>query len=86
MNEREVRLRRVRIRAWRRGIKEMDLILGGYADARLEALDDDGLAVLEAVLGENDHDLLLWVTGQAEAPPRYAPLMRELAAHAARAR
>ncbi|MEM8823833.1 MAG: succinate dehydrogenase assembly factor 2 [Pseudomonadota bacterium] len=83
---REVRIKRLRIRSWRRGIKEMDLILGGYADAELVGLDDDALDLFEAVLGENDHDLFEWVTGQAEAPPRYAPLMADLSRRAAIAR
>ena len=38
-----VRLRRLRLRAWRRGIREMDLLMGGYADARLADLDAAGL-------------------------------------------
>ena len=75
----ETRRKRLRIRAWRRGIKEMDLILGGYADADLAAMDGDDLALFEAVLGENDHDLFAWVTGQSRAARRYAPLMAELA-------
>ncbi|WP_298431018.1 succinate dehydrogenase assembly factor 2 [uncultured Jannaschia sp.] len=76
----EARIKRMRIRAWRRGIKEMDMILGGYADAELGNLDAEGLDLFEAVLGENDHDLFAWVTGQDEAPARFAPLMTELAA------
>jgi antitoxin CptB len=80
---RETRVKRLRIRSWRRGIKEMDLILGGYADDRLEELDEDALALFEAVLGENDHDLFAWVTGQGEPPARYAPLMVELSRRAA---
>jgi antitoxin CptB len=79
----ETRRKRLRIRAWRRGIKEMDLILGGYADAELATLDADGVALFEAVLGENDHDLFAWVTGQAEPPARYAPLMADLSGRAA---
>ncbi len=80
----DARRKRLRIRAWRRGIKEMDLILGGYADDRLAGLDEDGVALLEAVLGENDHDLFAWVTGQGDPPPaRYAALMAELAARTA---
>ncbi|CTQ31777.1 succinate dehydrogenase assembly factor 2 [Jannaschia rubra] len=79
----EARRKRLKIRAWRRGIKEMDLILGGYADERLAAMDDDDLALFEAVLGENDHDLYSWVTGQVEAPARFAPLMAELGRRAA---
>ena len=80
---RETRIKRLRIRAWRRGIKEMDLVLGGFADAQLESLDDETLDLFEALMGENDHDLLGWVTGQADPPPRYAPLMPALRAHVA---
>ncbi len=83
---RETRLKRLRIRSWRRGIKEMDLILGGYADTELAALDDRALEVFEAVLGENDHDLFEWVTGQREPPVRYAALIATLARRAALAR
>lgn len=86
MDDREYRIKRMRIRAWRRGIKEMDMILGGYADDVLADLDDDALGVFEAVLGENDHDLFSWVTGQADPPPRFAPLMVELSRRAAMAR
>ena len=80
---RDIRLKRLRIRAWRRGIKEMDLILGGYADERLADMDDDALGLFEAVMGESDHDLFAWVTRQADPPARYAPLMSELARRSA---
>ncbi|WP_235962550.1 FAD assembly factor SdhE [Jannaschia marina] len=79
----EVRRKRLKIRAWRRGIKEMDLILGGYADAELATMDEDALSVFEALLGENDHDLYAWVTGAAAPPPRFAPLVAELGERAA---
>lgn len=84
--ERITRLKRLRIRAWRRGIKEMDLVLGGYADAHLETMDDDALDVFEAVMGENDHDILQWVTGQVTPPERFASLIAQLGARAATAR
>ena len=40
METRETRLKRIRMRAWHRGIKEMDLILGGWADRNLDGADD----------------------------------------------
>ena len=83
---RDVRVKRLRLRAWRRGIREMDLILGGYADAELAAMDDAGLARFEAALGEADHDLLQWVTGAAPPPAPHAPLMEALRRRAAASR
>jgi antitoxin CptB len=64
----EVRLRRMRMRSWRRGIREMDLVLGGFADAVLAELAPAELDAFEALLAENDHDIYQWVAGCAEAP------------------
>ena len=64
----EHRIKRLQMRSMRRGIKEMDLILSAYAEARLPQMDDAGLTLYDQVLNENDHDLYLWVSGQlAEA-------------------
>ncbi len=76
----EHRLKRLRMRSWRRGTKEMDLILGGYCDARLGGLPPETLDLYEVLLEENDQDLYAWVTGQAPAPDRLAPLIAEIAA------
>ncbi len=69
------RLKRLKMRSWRRGIKEMDLILGTYSDTELEGLDEAQLTVYDAMLSENDHDLYQWVTGQVETPPEYLELL-----------
>lgn len=83
----ENRLKRLSMRSHRRGIKEMDIILGRYADDRLAGLGAAALDRYEALLEENDQDLYLWVTGQAAAPDGFAPLVAEIAEHAtARAR
>ena len=76
---REIRIKRLRMRAWHRGIKEMDLILGGWADAHLADLDDATLDAFEAVLAEADHDLYSWVSGQAEPPTSLAPMLSRIA-------
>ena len=79
---RDTRLKRLRLRSWRRGTKEMDLILGGFADAGLAGLaglDDPELDAYEALLEENDWDLYYWITGAREAPAAHAPLIRRLA-------
>ncbi len=76
----EIRMKRLRMRAWHRGIKEMDLILGGWADTHLPEADAETVDAFEAVLAEADHDLYQWVSGQAEAPASIAPMIARLAA------
>ena len=73
------RLRGVGMRAVRRGIKEMDVILGPWALENLAALGAADLERFEMLLGENDQDLLRWITGQAEAPAQIAPLLARIA-------
>jgi antitoxin CptB len=63
-----LRRRRMRYRAWHRGTKEMDLLLGPFADARLEAMDVAQLDRFETLLEEADTDLLKWLMGQEPAP------------------
>ncbi len=70
------RLKRLRMRSWRRGIKEMDLILGPFSDTELEGLDEAQITVYDAMLSENDHDLYQWVTGRVETPPEYLELLK----------
>lgn len=78
----DTRLKRLRIRSWRRGIKEMDLILGGFCDDRLAELPEPDIALYEDLLSENDHDLYQWVSGQCAPPDRFAALVGLIAAHA----
>ena len=72
------RLRRLRMRSARRGTKEMDLILGPYAQARLSQMPPDMLSAYEALLEENDQDLYAWVTGRAAPPDRHGALIESL--------
>ncbi len=75
----EVLRKRLAIRAWRRGTREMDLVLGPYADARLTTMDSADLAAFAALLDEDDHDLQGWTTGIAAAPDRHAALIAQVA-------
>jgi antitoxin CptB len=57
----------------------MDLLLGGFANAALGALDDDELSSFEALLELPDHDVFAWLTGQAPLPPdQDTPFFRRL--------
>ncbi|MFT6773479.1 MAG: antitoxin CptB [Paracoccaceae bacterium] len=75
------RLKRLRIRGWRRGMKEMDLILGPFCDALLEGRITCDLDALEAFMNENDQDLYLWVSGAAPCPAALAPIAKTLRDH-----
>jgi antitoxin CptB len=79
METREIRLKRLQMRASHRGIKEMDLILSGWAARNLAAADDATLDAFEAVMAEADQDLYAWLTGQAEAPAILRPFLSILA-------
>ena len=81
----ENRLKRLRLRSWRRGTKEMDLILGGFADTELAKLPPDALDAHEAMMAEHDQDLYAWITGAAPAPVEHdAALQRVLSYLSAR--
>src|SRR3954447_18148846 len=77
----DVRRRRTLFRAWHRGTREMDLIMGRFADAEIGAMSDADLADFERLIELPDRDLYLWITGQAETPSNYAtPVLARLKA------
>lgn len=64
------RLGRLSFRAWRRGFREADLVLGPFVDRMGPTLDEAELTALEALLAEDDdHALYAWIIGTAEVPP-----------------
>ncbi len=63
--------RKLRFRSLRRGTKESDLVIGGFADEHLHGMTEDQLAAFEALLDENDQDVLGWVIGMAPPPPAH---------------
>lgn len=77
----DARLEKLRYRAWRRGFREADLILGGFADARLATLRPDELEAFEQLLDQADHDVWDWIVGQAAPPPAFdGPLLAQIRA------
>jgi antitoxin CptB len=68
----ETRLKRLRFRAWRRGFREADLILGPFADDRAHLLTEDQVAVFEQLLDLADHDVYGWIVDPQQVPPHFA--------------
>lgn len=62
------RQRRILFRAWHRGMKEMDIIFGQFADAHITLLSAQDLDVFEDLMECADRDVLMWVTGEAPTP------------------
>lgn len=69
------RRKKIRFRAWRRGFREIDLILGGFADHRIEAMDGPCLDEFELLLNAQDQDLYEWITGASPAPTDFCPIV-----------
>ena len=64
----ETRRKRLRFRSWHRGTRELDLILGRFADRFLDNLTAEQLDRYEALIESPDPDIYRWVSG-GEAPP-----------------
>jgi antitoxin CptB len=67
----DLRRRKLLFRSWHRGMREMDLIMGGFADAKVELLSEPELAEFERLIELPDRDLLAWITGEASVPPDF---------------
>jgi antitoxin CptB len=65
------RRKKLQFRAWRRGFREIDLILGGFADSTLAGMDEAGLTAFERLLDASDQDVYEWITGQSPTPAEH---------------
>ncbi|ODT46920.1 MAG: hypothetical protein ABS59_12440 [Methylobacterium sp. SCN 67-24] len=75
------RRRKILFRAWHRGMRETDLIMGRFADAEIGGLSEAELDEFERLIEVLDRDLLSWITGEAEVPENYdSVLFRRLKA------
>lgn len=75
----ETRLRRLKMRSIRRGIREMDLILTDFVERELGDLTAAELDLYEDLLEENDHDIYGWISGRDAVPGRYSDLVGRIA-------
>jgi antitoxin CptB len=66
------RLRRLQFRAWHRGTREADYMIGGFFDRYSAEWNEAECAWFEALLDEEDHDVLAWALGTEAVPDAYA--------------
>jgi len=76
------RRRRILYRCWHRGIREMDLVFGQFAEEQISTLSETELDEFEIIMGEEDADLNSWITEAVPVPERYrTPLFERLASY-----
>lgn len=79
------RRKQLRYRANHRGIKEMDIIFGQFADRFVDAYNDSELDKFETLMAFNDRDLLQWFTGELPVPEDvYLPLFDQISSFASK--
>jgi antitoxin CptB len=67
----DVRRRKLLFRAWRRGVREMDLIVGRFADVHIGTLDEPALDDFEHLIEARNDDLYAWIVGTENIPTDY---------------
>jgi antitoxin CptB len=73
--DREDRLKRLGFRAWHRGTREADLLIGGFFERHSDQWSDEETAWFEALVEEQDVDIMAWAIGTAPAPERFEGAM-----------
>ena len=75
----DTRLKRLRFRAWHRGTKEADLLIGGFFDRFSTDWSEDQIAWYEALMDEEDVEIMGWAIGTIAIPERWqGPLMERM--------
>ncbi len=67
----DARRRRLLFRAWRRGVRETDLLIGRFADAHIDTLDAAQLDDFERLIEASNAELYAWVVGAGNVPADY---------------
>ena len=79
--DRDARLKMLRFRAWRRGFREADLILGPFADKHVQGFSEAELDLFERLLEVPDQDLYAWIIGREPTGAEFdGPLMDRIKA------
>jgi antitoxin CptB len=77
----DIRRKKLKFRAWRRGFREMDLLIGSFADAQIDSFDAAGLDEFERLLAVPDWEVYAWLIGQTPVPETHAgPVLDQLIA------
>ena len=67
----DARRRKIKFRAWRRGFREMDLLMGSFADAHLTGMSEEDVSEFERLLSTPDWEVYAWLVGQKDVPGNF---------------
>lgn len=82
LEELDNRRKRLIFRSWHRGTREMDLIMGSFAEANVPAMDAGALDLYEELLHTPDPDVYDWISGQKPVPANVMnPVIEKLLSH-----
>ena len=70
--------KKLSIKSWRRGTKELDLILGRFSDNNLFRLEKDELNLYEQLLSNDDHVIYDWLFGKEESPKTFSAIIKQI--------
>jgi antitoxin CptB len=77
--DREIRLKRLRFRAWHRGTKEADLMVGGFFDTCATTWNEEEIVWFERLMDEEDVEIMGWAIGTIPVPERWqGPMMERM--------
>lgn len=65
----DITRKKLAFRSWHRGTREVDLLLGRFAEACLPEMDEASLDLYNKFLNNSDPDIYNWITGQEPVPP-----------------
>lgn len=71
MTTEDTRLKKLKYRAWHRGFREADLILGPFSEKHVASLTPDQLDVFEILLEQPDQDLYEWIVEKTPTPAEF---------------
>jgi antitoxin CptB len=75
----DARLKKLKLRAWRRGFREADLILGPFADKHVSTFSSEELDAFEILLEQPDQMLFGWIMGTEAAPAEFdGPMLNRI--------
>jgi len=77
--DREHHLKRLRFRAWHRGTREADYMIGGFFDRHAPGWSDDEIGWFERLIEQEDVDIMAWAMGKQPVPDAFdGPLMQAM--------